>query len=133
MADLYQLRVVLRDVSPLVWRRLLISSETSIAQLHKILQLVFDWSGEHLHRFRIHGRDYGSSQCCGITFDEDAGQVPLSRFCLHDGERFRYEYDFTAGWALDVRLEQVLPWDAKRSVPVCTGEVGPRRRRTAPG
>ena len=127
MAELYQLRVVLRDVSPLVWRRLLISSETSIAQLHKILQLAFDWSGKHLHCFRIHGRDYGSSLCGGITFDEDARQVPLSRFCLHDGERFRYEYDFTAGWALDVRLEQVLPWDAKRFVPVCTGG-----RRAAP-
>ena len=46
---------------------------------------------------------------------------PAFRFRRHDGERFRYEYDFTAGWALDVRLEQVLPWDAKRSVPVCTG------------
>ena len=89
---------------------LLITSETSIAQLHEILQQAFDWSGEHLHRFRIHGRDYGSSLCGGITFDEDARQVTLSGFCLHDGERFRYEYDFTAGWALDVRLEQVLPW-----------------------
>ena len=121
MADLYQLRVVLRGVSPLVWRRLLISSETSIAQLHRILQLVFDWSGEHLHRFHIHGRDYGSSLCGGITFNKDAQQVPLSRFRLHAGERFRYEYDFTAGWALDVRLEQALPWDAKRTVPVCRG------------
>jgi hypothetical protein len=35
---------------------LLITSETSIAQLHEILQQAFDWSGEHLHRFRIHGR-----------------------------------------------------------------------------
>ena len=39
MAELYQLRVVLRDVSPLVWRRLVISSETRIAQLNEILQL----------------------------------------------------------------------------------------------
>jgi hypothetical protein len=29
--------------------------------------------------------NYGSSLCGGITFDEDARQVPLSRFCLHDG------------------------------------------------
>jgi hypothetical protein len=48
-------------------------------------------------------------------------QVPLSRFWLHDGERFQYRYDFTAGWALDVPLEWVLPWDAKRAVPVCIG------------
>jgi hypothetical protein len=121
MAELYQFRVVLRDVSPLVWRRLLISSETSLAQLHELLLLAFAWSGEHLHLFHIHGRDFGVSQDGGIVFSEDARQVRLSRFRLHDGERFRYEYDFTAGWVLDVRLERAFPWDARRTLPVCTG------------
>lgn len=121
MPELYQLRVVLCDISPLVWRRLLVTSDTSIAQLHEILQLAFDWSGEHLHRFRIHGKDYGTRQLGGILFDEDARQVPLSRFRLHRGERFRYEYDFTAGWRLDVRLEQALPGDWNRPTLVCTG------------
>jgi len=36
---------------PLVWRRLLVASETSLGELHEILQNAFDWSGEHLHRF----------------------------------------------------------------------------------
>ena len=48
---IYQLRVVLCGVSPLVWRRLLVVNETSLGELHKILQNAFDWSGEHLHRF----------------------------------------------------------------------------------
>lgn len=130
MPELYQLRVVLCGVSPLVLRHLLIANETSVAELHEILLLAFDWSGEHLHRFRIHGRDYGIAQLGGIVFDEDARKVPLSRFRLHCGERFRYEYDFTAGWALDVRLEQVRPWDPKFSGPVCTGAL---RRKTVPG
>jgi hypothetical protein len=34
---IYQLRVVLCGVSPLVWRRLLVVSTTSIAELHEIL------------------------------------------------------------------------------------------------
>ncbi|MGA7879589.1 MAG: hypothetical protein WBL40_10280 [Terrimicrobiaceae bacterium] len=50
-----KLRVVLWGVSPLVWRRLLLASDTSIAELHEILKSAFDWSGEHLHRFLIHG------------------------------------------------------------------------------
>jgi len=120
MAELYQLRVVLRDVSPQVWRRLLISSETSLAELHEVLLRAFGWSGEHLHLFHIHGRDFGVSQDGGIIFSEDARQVRLSRFRLHDGERFRYEYDFTAGWVLDVRRERAFPWDARRALPVCT-------------
>jgi Plasmid pRiA4b ORF-3-like protein len=93
---IYQFRVVLCGVSPLVWRRLLVASDTTLAELHEILQSAFDWSGEHLHRFVIHGAAYGI--CClgGIVFQEDARRVPLSRFDLRCGERFRYEYDFTA-------------------------------------
>jgi hypothetical protein len=56
---IYQLRLVLAGISPMIWRRLLVSSETTIAQLHQYIQVSFDWSGEHLHRFRIHGKDYG--------------------------------------------------------------------------
>ena len=47
---IYQLRVELCGVSLLVWRRLLVVNETSLSELHKILQNAFDWSGEHLHR-----------------------------------------------------------------------------------
>ena len=49
------------------------------------------------------------------------GGVPLARFRLHRGERFRYEYDFTADWKLDLRLERVLPFDPKCALPSCTG------------
>jgi hypothetical protein len=63
---IYQLRIVLCGVSPLVWRRLLVVSTTSIAELHEILQNAFSWSGEHLHRFLIHGAAYGIP-CLGGT------------------------------------------------------------------
>jgi hypothetical protein len=32
---IYQLRPVLAGISPMIWRRLLVSSETTIAQLHQ--------------------------------------------------------------------------------------------------
>jgi hypothetical protein len=117
--SIYQLRVVLCGVSPLVWRRLLVVSTTSIAELHEILQSAFGWSGEHVHRFLIHGAAYGIPHVGGIVFREDARGVPLSRFRLHCGERFCYEYDFTADWKLDIRLEGVLPFDSKRALPSC--------------
>jgi hypothetical protein len=113
---IYQLRVLLCGVSPLVWRRLLVISETSLAELHEILRTAFDWSGEHVHRFLIYGVAYGVPCLGGMFFREDARRVPLSRFRLHCGERFRYEYDFTADWKLDIRLERVLPFDPKRAL-----------------
>jgi Plasmid pRiA4b ORF-3-like protein len=88
---IYQLRVVLRGVSPLVWRRLLLVGDASLAELHAILQHAFAWSEDHLHRFLIQGTAYGVPRLGGISFRDDARRVLLSRFHLHAGERFRYE------------------------------------------
>ena len=40
LPDIYQLRITLREISPLIWRRLLVCSDTTLAQLHAILQIV---------------------------------------------------------------------------------------------
>src|SRR5215472_4339534 len=83
---IYQLRLVLAGISPMIWRRLLVSSETTIAQLHQYIQVAFNWSGEHWHRFRIHGKDYGIGYLGGINFGDNPHAVRLSRFRLHPRE-----------------------------------------------
>ena len=55
----YQFKVVLRGISPMIWRRLLLRSDHSIADLHYTIQIAMDWSDSRLHRFHIHGKDYG--------------------------------------------------------------------------
>src|SRR5205085_427262 len=104
----YQLKVSLRGISPLVWRRLLVRADTSIAQLHDILQIAMGWEDEHLHRFPLHGRDYGVAREGGLCFSDNPHQVRLADFRLRQGERFVYEYDLHDFWQHDVRLEQVL-------------------------
>ena len=122
--SIYQLRLVLSKVSPLIWRRFLVSSETSIAQLHACIQIAFGWSGEHLHRFRIQGKDYGIAYRGGISFDDNPHRVQLSCFRLHLREHFRYECDFTAHWQVQIRWEKILPLDRHCAVPVCSGGRG---------
>lgn len=117
----YQLRVVLAGVSPMVWRRLLVTAETSIADLHEILQAAFAWSDEALHRFTIHGVEYGLWREGTPGFSTDARAVRLSRFGLRVGERFTSEYDFFAGWRLDLRVEKAGHCSARHRYPVCTG------------
>ena len=68
----YQLRVVLRGISPLIWRRILVRSDSTIADLHATLQLVFGWSDEHLHRFVVHGRQYSISYAGGLRFRDQS-------------------------------------------------------------
>ena len=109
---IYQLRIVLREISPLIWRCLLVSSDTTLAHLHTMLQIAFGWSDEHLHTFHIHGKDYGSNGA-------DTRPVRLSTLRLRRGERFRYVYDYGAYWQCDIRLEAMLPRDPTRFYPIC--------------
>lgn len=121
LTSVYQLRIVLREISPLIWRRLLVRAEDSIADLHAALQIAFAWDGSHLHRFVIHGREYGHDSRL------DPREVRLCDLGLRLGERFRYEYDFTDYWVHDIRLEAILEARAERRYPVLTGG-----RRSAP-
>ncbi len=123
------LKLLLRDVHPAVWRRVRLVDSLSIADLHRAVQLLMGWDDDHLHRFRIHGRDYGIAYLDGPSFGEDAAAVPLSQFGFRPRERFLYEYDFSAGWQFEVRVEEVIeeaPGESHR-IPVCLAgrEPGP--------
>ncbi len=117
----YRLRMVIAGISPLIWRRLEVATGTTIAGLHAIVQAVFGWSGEHLHRFVIGGTEYGISYLGGPGFRDDARQVRLAGLALREGERFVYEYNFSAGWRVDLRVEQIACAQPVRAYPRCTG------------
>jgi hypothetical protein len=54
----YQLCIRLAGISPLIWRRLLVTGMTSIADLHACIQTTFGWFNSHLHRFVVHGKSH---------------------------------------------------------------------------
>ena len=58
----YRFHVLLRGINPPIWRRLLVRGDSSVADLHRVLQIAFRWSGFHLHRFLIRGKEYGTSR-----------------------------------------------------------------------
>jgi hypothetical protein len=116
----YQLRVVMAGISPLIWRRLLIPADTTIAGLHAVLQTAFGWNGEHLHRFVIHSREYGIYYSGGSGFRDDARKVRLGELGLRLGERFTYEYNYFAAWEVHLRVEEILP-SKPGTYPRCVG------------
>jgi hypothetical protein len=131
-----QLRVVLAGISPLIWRRLLVAGDTSIAALHEILQTAFGWSDEHLHRCTVHGVDYGVWRPGSAGFSHDPRTVRLAGFRFRTSERFTYEYDLTDGWRHDIRVEKILAPQPGKTYPVCTGgarSAPPEDGRTAAG
>jgi len=117
----YQLRVVLAEISPLNWRRLQVTGSTNLAELHQVLQAAFGWDDDYLHAFTVHGVEYGTTGGCHPS---GAG-VRLDALRLRERERFGYTYNFFAGWRHDLRVEQIGPADPKRHYPRCL--AGARR------
>lgn len=112
-ASVYQLRVVLRAVSPLIWRRVLVRDDRTLADLHAVLRAAFGWSDSHLHRFNVHGREYdGTYESC---------EVRLADLGLRVTERLVYDYDLGDLWRHDIRVEQILDGEVGRTYPVCIG------------
>lgn len=116
---IYQLKVWLQGISPMVWRRLLVRSDSTIADLHYTIQIAIGWSDVHLNRFHIHGQDFGVYHDGGICFADNPEKVPLSAFGFRTRERFLYEYDFGDEWLHEVRIEKRLSLDPKKTYPVC--------------
>lgn len=121
MATVHQLKMTLRGIKPPVWRRVLVSSDATLAEVHAVIQSAFGWWDYHLHEFEIDGVRYGMDEGDGWgdpPRDEEAtrlGQVaPVTA-------RFSYTYDFGDYWEHTIEVEKVLPVDADETYPACTG------------
>jgi hypothetical protein len=125
--EVYQIHVWIRHISPMIWRRLLMRADSTLANLHDAIQIAFGWSDFHLHRFRIHGRDYGVNRVDGLSFSCEARSVRLADFQFRPNEWFLYDYYFGDGWQHVVRVERRLSLEPRRTYPVCIGG-----RRAAP-
>lgn len=91
---IYTLKIVLRGISPLVWRRLKVPRRTSLAQLHYVIQTIYGWDDENLHQFHIYGKDYGINYDGGLGYSDNAHKVYLDDFAFDEGDKFSYEYNF---------------------------------------
>jgi hypothetical protein len=115
----YSIKIALRGISPMIWRRLRILGSTSLADLHHMIQIVFGWDDDHLHRFHIYGKDYGIAYVGGLSFSDDAHLVYLDDFEFDVGDRFTYEYNFFEHWLHDIRIEAIETMSTLPSGPFC--------------
>ena len=115
----YQLHVMLLDVSPAPWRRLLIQPETTIDELHRLIQRCMAWDERAWHAFRIHGTvQFGRRSGYGGSDPDGTADTALLHFRLIPGERFCYDY---GDWRCQLRLERIVVVPRPRVWPVCMG------------
>ncbi|WP_387691653.1 plasmid pRiA4b ORF-3 family protein [Photorhabdus sp. RM71S] len=104
---MYTIKLAVRGVSPMVWRRLRIATDTSLAALHYIIQIVQGWDDDHLHQFHIYGKDYGISYEGGIAFPDNPYKVVIDDFAFDVGDRFAYQFNLFDNWLHDIRIETI--------------------------
>ena len=75
-------------------------AESTVANLHEVLQVAFGWEDMHLNRFEIRGREYGVYRDGGPLFATDARRARLGDLKLRRLERFVYESTSATGGSM---------------------------------
>ncbi len=115
----YQLKITLRGIRPPIWRRIQVSGESTLYDLHLILQRAMGWGGGHLHEFQVFGTCYGDpSEDLGPDVKNET-KISLKRLLTEEKEKFFYLYDFGDSWEHQIVVEKILPLDKNTRYPVC--------------
>jgi Plasmid pRiA4b ORF-3-like protein len=118
----YQLRVSLRYLKPEIWRRLVVPDTITLAQLHRLLQIVMGWTDSHMHEFRVGKISYGTPNpgWADMTQTLNEKRYTLAAIAGDKLKKFDYLYDFGDGWEHEVRIEKRLTGTEMPSHSQCT-------------
>ena len=125
MPEVAEIKIALADVTPEIWRRVVVPAATSLAGLHTVIQAAMGWEDSHLHMFMVNGHRYGIPE----DDDGDSGSELLdaAQYRLGDlvvaGDRFFYIYDFGDDWRHEITVKALRPLGKNEAAPaILAGE-----------
>jgi hypothetical protein len=95
-----RLQISLRDVIPRVMRVIDVPADSTLPELHNILQVALGWTDTHLHQFVAGEVRYGVPEEENWDGELDESRVSISALPGHS----IYLYDFGDGWTHDVEV-----------------------------
>lgn len=127
-----QLKIMLKGSKPPIWRRVLVPAGMPLAQLHLVIQGVFDWLDYHLHHFQtggFRGPTYAPVAPDGEDdfYGErslDESKVTVGELLPAVGSTMTYTYDFGDNWEHGITVEKILASDDGGPLPRCTAGRG---------
>ncbi len=122
MDKILQLKIVIEDSRPVIWRRLLVSSEITFYELHYVIQLAFGWDTSHMHEFEVEGHE---EKGYILEEEEEEEEELLEDLSLGSvlikGQKFNYTYDFGDDWKHKIKVEKIIPKEEIKVYPNCLG------------
>ena len=107
----FQMKITLRGMKPVVWRRFFVPEDMTFSDLANVLIVVMGWNGSHLSAFELpkSGMNIMANPWSDdeTQFGERNGKtVKLSQF-LPDEKKFIFVYDMGDNWEHEVVIEDV--------------------------
>src|SRR5271157_3121883 len=120
MNTVFQIKVTLMGIAPLIWRRMQ-TQDCTLAELHDLLQVTMGWEFEHLYRFIIGGVEYADLEMASDEDAQDGCETNLSEIlpARNRRPRFHYEYDFGDQWMHQLVVEERFPPEQGVKYPIC--------------
>lgn len=126
-SNVYQFKIVLQEIKPLIWRRIQVPEHYSFWDLHVAIQDSMGWLDYHLHKFHIKNNPTRELEFIGIPdedFDDEMAvlpgwEVPIKDFFTLENKKILYEYDFGDCWEHMILLEKILPKSPNVKYPIC--------------
>jgi len=117
----YILHISIAFSDPLIWRRVQVPGELTLAGLHNVIQKSMGWSNSHVHQFLVGKISYEPTMNSNTL--RESKRFDEHRYELHtleDGMQFMftYLYDAGEGWEHEICLEEVIPPTRELTHPI---------------
>jgi hypothetical protein len=99
--EVCQLKVTLRGIRPPIWRRLVVTADTTLTRLHRVLQIAMGWEDSHIHEFRV-----GDRRPAGLGSAQMGRSARIGNVLTETGSSLTYTYDLGDGWEHSIVLEK---------------------------
>ncbi len=145
----YQIKIILVDSEPLIWRRVMVPADITFKRLHDVIQFSMGWKDYHLYDFNIKEEnlritcdeeviaEYEFYSKMQLTKENDphgfianilkikpklSSKVKIDKY-LAKGNSIEYIYDFGDYWRHDIILEEVVE-NYEHGYPICIDAEG---------
>lgn len=100
-----------------VWGKIEIGEERTLADLHLVIQELFDWDDDHLYSFFMDNKYWGKGEKYSTFGNEEdfvrdpnekkANEKQISKLKLSPGSKFKYIFDYGDEWRCQIAVEDI--------------------------
>jgi len=118
-----QLKIELKYIKPVIWRRFLVDFSISLDKLHDIIQDVMGWEHAHLYSFYFRKLEYTlhfEDDFADFVEDvENSKKTKLNTLGITPKDQLKYLYDQGDSWEHIIKVEKIYEAPDGITIPHC--------------